>query len=366
MKHTPLYEKHKSLHARMVEFGGWEMPVQYSGIIDEHIATRTHIGLFDVSHMGEIEITGPDATPFLQTIVTQNVLKSKAGAQVQYALMCYENGGVVDDILIYKRSDTSYLLCVNASNIEKDFEWIQSQKKQRAVEIKNNSSSYVQLAIQGPEAQKLLQKLTHIDLSKIKYYRFTTGRVLDIGMILSRTGYTGEDGFEIYMPSHQGSSVWDTLLNEGKPFRIKPCGLGARDTLRIEMRYPLYGHEISENISPLEADLEWVIKWDKENFIGKTALMNQKEKGLKRKLIGFELEAPGIPRQGYEIRSSENELIGQVTSGTLSPTLKKGIGIGLVKVSLAEVDTPIQIMIRSKAIQAKIVQTPFVHRKETQ
>lgn len=364
LKRTPLFEEHQKLNARIIAFGGWEMPVQYSSIIEEHTNTRSHVGLFDVSHMGEIEITGPDATPFLQKIVTQNVLNAQTGSQAQYSLMCYENGGVIDDILIYKRSPESFLLCVNASNIEKDFEWICKNITEERVDIQNRSLDYAQIAIQGPKAESLLQQLTDIDLSQIQYYRFTTGNVLHINMIISRTGYTGENGFEIYLPSEKSPLVWRTLLKEGKRFHVMPCGLGARDTLRIEMRYPLYGHELSENITPLEADLEWVVKWQKENFIGKAALTKQKERGLKRKLVGFEMIGEGIPRQGYPIHSAQKGLIGEVTSGTLSPTLKKGIGIGFVKPTDSSIGTEIEIMIRSKALKATIVSTPFVHRKE--
>lgn len=363
-KRTPLFEEHQKLGGRIVEFGGWEMPVQYSGIIDEHITTRTQIGLFDVSHMGEIEITGPDATPFMQKIVTQNVEKSKAGEQVQYSLMCYEDGGVVDDILIYKHTPESFLLCVNAGNIEKDYEWICKNKTTENVEIKNTSKDYVQIAVQGPKAERLLQTLTDVDLSAIKYYRYTQGVLLKKKMIISRTGYTGEPGFELYVPSSTGPEIWQKLLAAGQSFGIKPCGLGARDTLRVEMRYPLYGHEISEKITPLEADLSWVVKLKKDNFIGKSALVSQKEQGLKRKLVGFKVDGTGIPRQGYPLQSTQNELIGEVTSGTLSPTLKKGIGIGFVKPDFAVEGTQIHVMVRSKPVLATIVPTPFVHQKE--
>lgn len=363
-KRTPLFEKHIQLQARIVEFGGWEMPVQYTGIIEEHQNTRTHVGLFDISHMGEIEVTGKDALPFVQKIVTQNVLKSKEGSQVQYSMMCYENGSVVDDILIYKHSPTSFLLCVNASNTEKDYEWILSNINTEEVSVNNRSQDFVQLAIQGPKALPLLQKLTHIDLSKIKYYHFTTGKVLEDEMIISRTGYTGEDGFELYLSPEKSPKVWDILLDKGKEFNIKPCGLGARDTLRIEMCYPLYGHEISGEITPIESDLEWVVKWDKGNFVGRSALADLKEKGISRKLVAFELLEAGIPRQGYPLYSLQNELIGEVTSGTLSPTLKKGIGIGFIKQEFSSLKSKIQMRVRSKTMKAQIVQKPFIQKKE--
>ncbi len=365
MKKTPLYENHVKLGARIVEFGGWQMPVQYSGIIDEHMATRTHIGLFDVSHMGEIEIKGPDAIPFIQKVVTQDVSKAKLNEQVQYSVMCYPTGGVVDDILIYPLTATHVFLCVNASNTDKDFEWIKNQKTNENVSIENTSSQYVQIAIQGPKAKELLSKFTTTDLSSIKYYRFTHGKVLDTLMIISRTGYTGEDGFELYAPSKLGPTLWDALMDTGQMFGIKPCGLGARDTLRVEMRYPLYGHELSETITPLEADLEWVVKFSKEDFIGKKVLIDQKEKGIPRKCMGLEMQEPGIPRQGYSLYSQQKELIGHITSGTLSPILNKGIGIGFIKTPHAVIGNELFVDIRGKNVKARIVKTPFVERKSS-
>ncbi len=362
LKKTPLHGNHLKLNARMVDFGGWHMPVQYTSIIEEHVATRTHVGLFDVSHMGEIEITGPDALPFIQKMVTQDVSKAKDGEQVQYSLMCTLNGGVVDDILIYKFSPTHLFLCVNASNTDKDFEWLCQHKANAQVDIQNRSSEYVQIAIQGPKAQTLLQEMTSVPLPSIKYYRFTKGKVSAIDMIISRTGYTGEDGFELYLPSPKGPQIWEELLDRGKKYHIHPCGLGARDTLRIEMRYPLYGHELSSTISPLEADLEWVVKWNKEDFFGKDVLVQQKEKGIPRKCVGFELLDPGIARQGYTVYTIQNELIGEVTSGTLSPTLKKSIGIGFVKPSYAQIGQELAIEIRGKKVKAKVVPTPFVKK----
>lgn len=362
-KKTPLFENHIKLNARIVNFGGWNMPVQYTSIIEEHITTRTQVGLFDVSHMGEIEIKGKDALPFLQKIVTQDVSKSKAGEQVQYSLMCYPTGGVVDDILIYKMTTENILLCVNASNIEKDFQWLCENKTRENVTLLNRSDDYVQMAIQGPKALNLLSQFSDVNLSQIKYYRFTIGKVLGIEMIISRTGYTGEDGYEIYLPSQKGPEMWEALLEKGKTFGVKPCGLGARDTLRIEMRYPLYGHELGETITPLEADLEWVVKLNKEDFIGKKALILQKEKGLSKKCVGFELLEPGIARQGYSIYSLKNELIGEVTSGTLSPTLNKAIGIGFVKPKEAAIGKAHTVDIRGKKTRIKIVQTPFIPRK---
>ena len=362
LKKTALHGNHLKLNARMVDFGGWHMPVQYTSIIEEHVATRTHVGLFDVSHMGEIEITGPDALNFIQKMVTQDVSKAKDGEQVQYSLMCTLNGGVVDDILIYKFSPTHLFLCVNASNTDKDFEWLCQHKGNARVDIQNRSSEYVQIAIQGPKALSLLQEMTSVSLAPIKYYRFTKGKVSTIDMIISRTGYTGEDGFELYLPSQKGSQIWEELLERGEKYQLQPCGLGARDTLRIEMRYPLYGHELSSTISPLEADLEWVVKWNKVDFFGKEALVQQKEKGIPRKCIGFELLEPGIARQGYAIHGFQNELIGEVTSGTLSPTLKKAIGIGFVKPQHHQIGQEFNIEIRGKKIKAKVVQTPFIKK----
>lgn len=363
LKKTALYNRHVALGAKIVEFGGWQMPVQYRGIIEEHLATRNRLGLFDVSHMGEIEITGRDALPFIQKVVTQDVSKAVSGSQVLYSVICAPDGGVVDDILIYTFSPTHIFLCVNASNIEKDFQWICDQKTDEEVTIQNRSDDYVQLALQGTQAEACLKNHTSVDLLKIKYYRFTTAKVFNTEMILSRTGYTGEDGFELYMPSSVGPKIWDLLLEKGESFGIQPCGLGARDTLRIEMRYPLYGHELSKEITPLEADLEWVVKWQKGDFIGKAALTEQKEKGVRRIIRGFELLQPGIPRQGYAIYSS-NELIGEVTSGTLSPILQRGIGIGFVKPQWGSIGEEIDIAIRSNRVKAKIVETPFVRKKE--
>ena len=259
LKKTPLHENHLRLNARMVDFGGWHMPVQYTSIIEEHVNTRTHIGLFDVSHMGEIEIKGKDAFSFIQQLVTQDVSKAKVGEQIQYSLMCYPEGGVVDDILIYPLSTEHIFLCVNASNTDKDFEWITSHKTTQNITLKNSSSEYVQIAIQGPKAKELLVLFTSTDLSKIKYYRFTQGKVSNISMIISRTGYTGEDGFELYVPSQYGSTLWDDLLEKGQKFQIKPCGLGARDTLRVEMKYPLYGHELSQTITHFEVNKEGIL-----------------------------------------------------------------------------------------------------------
>ncbi|OGQ17478.1 MAG: hypothetical protein A3B70_06540 [Deltaproteobacteria bacterium RIFCSPHIGHO2_02_FULL_40_11] len=375
MNQTPLHQDHLNLNAKMVDFGGWHMPVQYTSIIDEHLNTRKNIGLFDVSHMGEIEIHGPDALKFVQKIVTQDVSKSQPGHQAQYSVMCTPTGGIVDDILIYKLTEDHFLLCVNASNIEKDFAWILENKKNENVKIENTSSAYVQIAVQGPKAKDLISKLTPFDLSKIQTYRYVQEKLLDIPMIISRTGYTGEDGFELYLPADKGHVVWQTLLERGKTDGITPCGLGARDTLRLEACFPLYGHEIDEKTTPLEAGLNWVVKLDKENFIGKEALLQQKEMGLTKKLIAFELLEKGIPRQGYPLRSSQNELIGTVTSGTLSPVFMKGIGLGVVKLGgechprecechPRESGDLLTVEIRNRYIKAKVVKPPFYRKKK--
>ena len=283
----------------MVDFGGWDMPVQYSGIIDEHNAVRAAVGMFDVSHMGEIEIRGPEAAKLTDFVTTNNVSKLKTG-QAHYSGLLYEHGGFVDDILVHKVADDHYFLCVNASNQDKDFEHILSQNRFDA-EVENAGERYAQLAIQGPRAQATLQKLTPVDLAAIRYYWFTDGEVAGTPARIAHTGYTGEAGFEIYVPPGEAERLWNLVLEAGAEFGIKPCGLGARNTLRLEAKMALYGHEIDASISPLEADLGWIVKFDKGEFVGRGALLRQKESGVKRKLVGFEMCGRGIGRDGYEV-----------------------------------------------------------------
>ncbi|NSW91831.1 MAG: glycine cleavage system aminomethyltransferase GcvT [Firmicutes bacterium] len=361
MKKTVLYETHCSLGGKMVEFAGWALPVQYSGIIEEHERVRNAAGLFDVSHMGEIMIGGPDAEKFVQKIVTNNVKDMDTG-RVQYSPMCYPDGGIVDDILIYKFADTKYFLVVNASNADKDFKWMKDNIEGK-VEIRDVSNEYAQLALQGPKAQKILKMLTDFSLEAIKPFRFEQKVVIaGVDTIVSRTGYTGEDGFELYIRPQNAEHVWDRIIEAGKTEGLVPAGLGARDTLRFEAALPLYGQEISEDITPIEAGLERFVKFDKGDFIGRDALLKQKEKGPDRKLVGFEMIDRGVPRSHYIVQVGSME-IGFVTSGNFSPTLKKNIGIALLKKEYCEIGTDIEIVIRNKAMKARVIKLPFYSKK---
>ncbi|MCK4259249.1 MAG: glycine cleavage system aminomethyltransferase GcvT [Halanaerobiales bacterium] len=356
-KRTPLYEVYAKYGGKLVEFGGWEMPVQFSSIIEEHHAVRNDAGLFDVSHMGEVEVTGRDAEKFIQSLVTNNVKKMKE-KQVQYNLMCYSEGGVVDDLLVYKYSTSHYMLVINASNIEKDYAWIVDQKKEYDVHIKNISNEVAQLALQGPKAEEILQKLTAYNLSSIKFFYFAETEIGTKDVLISRTGYTGEDGFEIYLKPEDAVYVWDLILETGKDLEVKPIGLGARDTLRFEAVLPLYGHEISQEITPLEAKLGFFVKLDVDNFIGKDVLVAQKQEGLSRKLVGFEMIDRGVPRAEFKV-SKDGEVIGFVTTGSYSPTLDKNIGLALVKTEYTEVGTEFEIIRGKRELKAKVITTPF-------
>jgi aminomethyltransferase len=363
LKRTSLFEIHQKYGARMVPFGGWEMPVQYSGVIEEHKAVRNAAGLFDVSHMGEFELKGQQALDLIQLLCTNNAAKLEVG-QVQYALMCYENGTVVDDVLIYRLGEDRYWLVVNAGNTEKDWEWVNSARQKAGftdLELKNISGEVAQLALQGPLAEQILQSLVSIDLQEIGFYRAKTGVVVAgiKTLVLSRTGYTGEDGFEIYCRAEDAVALWESLLEAGEEDGLIPCGLGARDTLRFEARLPLYGHEIDDKVTPYEAGLGFFVKTKKGvPFIGMEALIAQKEKGIEKKLVGFEMVDRGIPRQGYEI-AKDGQVVGYVTSGSFSPTLEKNIGLGYVPVSLSEVGSEFDVIIRGKPVKARVVETPF-------
>lgn len=363
LQRTPLFESYAKYGGKTIDFGGWELPVQFSSIKEEHEAVRTKAGLFDVSHMGEIFVTGKDSLAYLQQLVTNDVSKIQNG-QAQYTAMCYENGGTVDDLLVYKIEDGHYLLVVNASNIEKDFEWMQKTVF-GDVKLENHSEAYGLLALQGPLAEKILQRMTGEDLAEIKAFRFKTDVSIDgHSVIVSRTGYTGEDGFEIYGSPEAVVALWDAILAEGAEDGLVPCGLGARDTLRFEACLALYGQEISENITPLEAGLNFVVKLNKEEaFIGKEALAFQKENGIPRKSVGIEMIDKGIPRHGYAVYSS-GEKIGEVTTGTQSPSLKKNIGLALISKEHAELGSEVEIEIRNKRLKAKIVETPFYKRSK--
>ncbi|WP_040758115.1 glycine cleavage system aminomethyltransferase GcvT [Sporosarcina newyorkensis] len=358
---TPLFESYKKYGGKTIDFGGWELPVQFSSIKAEHEAVRTKAGLFDVSHMGEVLVSGSGALEYLQKLVTNDVSKLAIG-QAQYTVMCNEEGGTIDDFLIYKLAEDRYLLVVNASNIEKDVAWMEQQKTEGVV-IDNQSADYALLALQGPEAQTVLQKLTDQALEEIKFFRFKEHvQVGGEDVLISRTGYTGENGFEIYGTPQAIQALWPKILQAGEAEGVVPAGLGARDTLRFEAGLPLYGQELSADISPLEAGLGFVVKLNKEvDFIGKDALKMQKEHGLLRKLVGLEMIDKGIPRTGYKVFSDGLE-IGQVTTGTQSPTLKKNIGFALLAIDYTELGTEVEVEVRAKRLKAKVVETPFYKR----
>lgn len=355
MKQTSLYGNHCALGGKMIDFGGWNMPVQYSGILDEHAHVRSQAGLFDVSHMGEITVNGVGATHYLQKLVTNDLSGAVPGRAV-YSPMCYPDGGIVDDLLIYKLSEESYLAVVNAANTDKDFAWFQKHLTDGVV-IENVSDQYAQLAIQGPNAQAILQRLTDTPLDSIKFYRFQTDvQICGVSVLLSRTGYTGEDGFELYFASDKAPLLWEELLKTGSDLGLVPAGLGARDTLRFEVALPLYGHELSDTISPLEAGLDRFVKFGKADFIGRDALLHQKETGVPRRLVGFEMTGRGIARNGYAVCLDGAE-IGIVTTGNYSPSLGKNLGLALVKSEFS--GTHFDILIRGKAVEASVIPYPF-------
>jgi aminomethyltransferase len=361
LKRTPLYAQHQALGARLVEFGGWEMPVQYSSILEEHQAVRTHAGLFDVSHMGEFEVEGQDAQIFLQQLVPNNVARL-ADYQALYTQLCQPDGGVIDDLLIYHFVADHYMLVVNAANIDKDFAWVQEQARSFPhVSLSNQSYNTALIALQGPAAITILQALTSIQLDAIRYYHFADGAVGGIRCVISRTGYTGEDGFEFYCSSADAVQLWNALLAAGKAHGLLPAGLGARDTLRLEAGLCLYGHELDERINPLEARLGWTVKLGKGDFIGRDALQQVKEQGPKRLLVGIELLDRGVPRGGYAIYAQDQQ-IGTLTSGAPGPTVHKNIGMGYVEAVHAAVGNQVQIDIRGRRLAAQIVALPFYKR----
>ncbi len=359
LKVTPLNEAHKKLGAKMVDFGGWQMPVQYQGIIEEHMAVRTKAGLFDVSHMGEVWISGKDALKFVQKMVTNDVSKMEQG-QILYAIFCNEKGGTVDDLLVYKMGEERYLLVVNAGNREKDVKWL-FDNKEGNVSIDDKSDDTAQLALQGPLALEVLQPITDIDLGQIKYYGWAYGKVNGIDCLISRTGYTGEDGFEVYMAPEYAVDLWEKTLEIGKD-SIVPVGLGARDTLRFEAGMPLYGHELGEDISPLEAKLGKFVVLDKEYFIGIEALRKQKQEGVSRKLVGFEMIDRGIARSEYKVYADDKE-VGFVTTGSPAPYLNKNVGNALIEVEYATIGRELLIDIRGKMKKANTIATPFYKRR---
>jgi aminomethyltransferase len=366
LKRTPLYQAHLDLGGKMVDFGGWNMPVQYTaGVIEEHLRTRTRGALFDVSHMGEIWVEGEDAIPFVNRITTNDVTKLVDG-QAQYSALTNENGGVVDDLLVYRFDQGKLLLVVNASTTDKDWDWITSHKGDDNITLTNASADYCQIAVQGPLATVILEKLTDTDLHGIKYYHFTVGMVDGVDAIISRTGYTGEDGFEVYAAADNARQLWDKLLEAGyygTENGILPAGLAARNTLRLEAGMSLYGHELSDEITPLEANLGWITKLQKGDFTGSDHLRKQKENGVTRQLVGFEMTDRGIARDDFEVYV-EGEQVGYVTSGSPAPFLKKNIGFAFVPVGFANEGREITIDVRGKKLAAKIVPVPFYKRQK--
>ena len=360
MKHTKLYNVHKKLSAKMVEFAGFEMPIQYSSIIAEHKAVRNSVGVFDVSHMGEVFVKGEKALDFVQSITVNDASKLFPG-RVQYSAMCYQDGGIVDDLLVYKISDREFMLVINASNIDKDFHWMKQNNK-NDVDLINESDDYSLLAVQGPNSLKTLQKLTDSQIN-LDYYHFTKLTLSGVDMIVSRTGYTGELGYELYFKGDEkiAEDLWSKIFEAGKEFDIQPVGLAARDSLRLEMGYCLYGNDIDQTTNPLEAGLGWITKLSKQSFIGKEALTSLKENGVNRRLVAITSNEKIFPRHGYDI-SYNNNKIGVITSGTVSPVLDKPIALGYVEIKFSEIDSDVNILIRGKETPAKVVKLPFVKR----
>lgn len=361
LKRTPLAQVHVAMGARMVEFAGWEMPVEYGGVIEEHMAVRERAGLFDLSHMGEIEVSGPRALELIQ-LLTPNDAARLAVGQAQYSALTTEQGTFVDDLLIYRTADQSFFLCVNAANTEKDYAWI-SERRFATVEVKDLSSEYALIAIQGPRAEAILSRLTRLELSAIKYYWFARGEVGGVLAMVSRTGYTGEDGFELFVPAEDAEKLWNEILAAGGPDGLLPAGLGARNTLRLEAKMLLYGNDIDETTTVLEADLGWMVKFDKGEFLGREALYRQKQQGVERLLVGFEVTGRGIAREHYPVFIGGRK-VGRVTSGSMAPYLKKNIGLTYLPVEHARAGTPLEIEIRGRFVPAVVVPTPFYRRKK--
>jgi glycine cleavage system T protein (aminomethyltransferase) len=357
LKRTPLYNKHLEAGAKIVPFAGYEMPVQYpTGILAEHRAVRERAGLFDVSHMGEFIVQGGDALGFVNYVTTNDAARLEVG-QAQYSVICNEQGGALDDCIVYRFAD-HYMIVVNASNREKDLAWIAGFAPRFGVQLTDRSDDIALLALQGPRAQEILSRISAVPLDAIRYYHFAEGQVAGRAAVISRTGYTGEDGFELYLDAQDAVAVWEAVLAAGAEFMIGPIGLGARDSLRLEMGYILYGNDLSEDHTPLEAGLGWVTKLDKPDFVGKAALAEQKTKGVRQKLVGFRLQERGFPRHGYEVRVN-GEPAGEVTSGTVSPMLDQGIALAYVAAESAKPGQKAEIMVRDRAAAAEVVKTPF-------
>lgn len=360
MKRTVLYDKHNALGAKIVPFAGYEMPVQYSSVTEEHFAVRDKVGIFDVSHMGQFFIEGAEAKNLLQFITSNNVEKIVNG-QAQYSCLPNGKGGIVDDLIVYKMNDEKYFVVVNASNIDKDWAHISKYNEKFGAKMSNISDETSLIAIQGPKALNTLQKLSPVNLSEIPYYHFTIGEVAGVNdVIISNTGYTGSGGFEIYFPNEFAVKLWDDLTEAGQEFGLIPCGLAARDTLRLEKGFALYGNDIDDTTSPLEAGLGWITKLEKGEFVDSEFLKNQKAEGITRKLVGFEMQEKAIPRHDYLVVDTDGNEIGKVTSGTMSPCKKIGIGLAYVKTEFSKIGSDIFIQIRNKNIPAKVVKTPFV------
>ena len=358
-KRTALFDTHKSAGARLVEFGGWTMPVDYGSITEEHLAVRSAAGLFDVSHMGEIEIRGPQALGLVQQVTSNDASRLKDG-HAQYTALTYPNGAAVDDCIVHRLGDERFLFCVNAANTEKDYHWI---SKQNCLDAKvfDTSADYSQLALQGPKAEEILTPWVEADLSGFRYFEFVLTRCCGVEGLLARTGYTGEDGFEFYFPPEKSLRVWTQLIERGRTSGLRPAGLGARNTLRLEAGYPLYGHELDENITLLEAGLGWICNLDKGHFIGQQALVRQKKEGVRRRLVGLEMPARGIARDGYPV-FAEEEQVGHVTSGSVAPFLKKNIALAYVPVKWSQVGISLEVGIRGRREPARIVPLPFYRR----
>jgi len=355
LKKTPFYKYHVEAGAKMVPFAGYLMPVQYSGITEEHLAVRKNVGLFDLSHMGEFEVSGPKALDFIQRMTTNDASKLNVG-QIQYSIICYDDGGIVDDLLVYRLAD-KYMLVVNASNIQKDFDWLYSHIE-HGVKLQNRSDDFGLLAIQGPNAQKVLSGMTDYDLDSIPYYHSAVVKIGKHVMLMSRTGYTGEDGFEIYIPPSMADDIWDSAIKAGKKYDMKFIGLGARDSLRLEMKMALYGNDIDKTTTPVEAGLAWVVSFEKGNFVGRDVLVRQRDEKPKRRLICLELEGRAFPRHGYDLICA-GKTVGHVTSGTFSPSLGKPVALGYLPLEMTRIGSSVDVKVRDKLFPALVVKPPF-------
>ena len=360
-KRTPLHAIHRELGAKLVDFAGWEMPVEYGGVVEEHLAVRQAAGLFDVSHMGEFTLEGGGAAEALERLTPNDVSKLKVG-QAHYSALLTDAGTFVDDLLVYRLDESSYLTVVNASNIDKDFEWMETRRRGQGT-LRNRSEDFALLALQGPRSQDILAPLASVELPPLAYYHFVEAKLAGERTLLSRTGYTGEDGFEIFVAPDRAETLWRALLDAGTPMGLKPAGLAARDTLRLEARMALYGNDIDDAHTPLEAGLGWIVKLDKGDFVGRAALVAQREAGVKQKLVGFEMVDKGIARHGYPVLVGGKE-VGPVTSGTYAPYLKKTIGLTYLPVEAAAVGSDIEIVIRGRQARARVVPTPFYKREK--